>query len=674
MVFDIVGAADANSTITTSSWQAQPQSRGTYGILSTCFVTLALCTWRVVHLNLPGVCPDDDLKWSDWWKANRTVRHKLVHLCGGHQLVRQIGWLVIGLFAPELIAFAAFKQYWDARALNKYMQEVYLPHNKGPSWWPAILRPRASPVDTEDSEGKPVWSMTHSFYAVMGGFTFTMREGSRVYMPDDRERRSITLRHEAVRFVAKHEPTLIPKLTVNAIRDKSKASSFVKIVTLFQAVWFSVQCIVRMAQGLSISLLELTTFAHCICALLIGAFWLQKPLSVQESNPLEMPKSIRQPQWLMAILYTVSSMDKKDSDDDRWRKTAKPQQKTTNPVYQGAHQEEKTASQLDLSSSVPDNRPRSSSQPSPSKRSTYKLNPARTTAKSQDILEQHDAQLAAERRFKMRMRLAQKGWEHYIFKPLAAANAAAAPTTTTTSILPTKPKKPETAETAARHLRRELRDTLVDRVFNFPRRRHLRVTLRTHLGITLTGLLYGGLHLLAWDAPFGSRAEQALWRLAGLTIAGSGLLVPMAHVEDIVGEAVRPFLLDDHAKDVEEAEKLARLGVRGFVHSYDGPHGEGGVGEGSGAGGEKGEAKEETRSIVDSHDGWRHFRDLVLKACLGWVIEVVSWCRLVVVVIVGAVYFGLRVFIFVECLVNITKLPESAYQVVQWSQYVPHIS
>ncbi|GME30609.1 MFS transporter [Neofusicoccum parvum] len=364
-------------------------------------------------------------------------------------------------------------------------------------------------------------------------------------------------------------------------------------------------------------------------------------------------------------------MDKKDSDDDRWRKTAKPQQKTANPVYQEAHQEEKTASQLDLSSSITDNRPRSSSQPSPSKRSTYKLNPARTTAKSQDILEQHDAQLAAERRFKMRMRLAQKGWEHYIFKPLAAANAAAAtaPTTTTTSILPTKPKKPETPETAARHLRRELRDTLVDRVFNFPRRRHLRVTLRTHLGITLTGFLYGGLHLLAWDAPFGSRAEQALWRLAGLTIAGSGLLVPMAHVEDIVGEAVRPFLLDDHAKDVEEAEKLARLGVRGFVHSYDGPHG-----EGSGAGGEKGEAKEETRSIVDSHDGWRHFRDLVLKACLGWVIEVVSWCRLVVVVIVGAVYFGLRVFIFVECLVNITKLPESAYQVVQWSQYTIDLS
>ncbi|KKY19275.1 hypothetical protein UCDDS831_g05480 [Diplodia seriata] len=231
-MLDIIGAGE---NVTTFSWEAQPQTRGTFGILSTCFVTLALCTWKIVHLNLPGICPDDDLAWSDWWKADKTVRHKLVHICGGHQLVRQIGWLVIGLFAPELIAFAAFKQYWDAKELQKYMEEVYLEHDKGPSWWPAILRPRASPVDVEtNDEDKPVWTMTHSFYAVMGGFTYTLREGSRVYLPDDRNREQLTLRHEAVRFVAKYEPSIIPKLTVNAIRDKSKASAFVKIITLFQ--------------------------------------------------------------------------------------------------------------------------------------------------------------------------------------------------------------------------------------------------------------------------------------------------------------------------------------------------------------------------------------------------------------------------------------------------------
>lgn len=76
--------------------------------------------------------------------------------------------------------------------------------------------------------------MTHSFYAVMGGFTFTMREGSKVYIPDDRDRNQVTLRHEALRFVAEHEPSVIPKLTASAIIDKSNASVFVKIITLFQ--------------------------------------------------------------------------------------------------------------------------------------------------------------------------------------------------------------------------------------------------------------------------------------------------------------------------------------------------------------------------------------------------------------------------------------------------------
>lgn len=101
-MLDIIGAGE---NTTTFSWEAQPQHRGTFGILSTCFVTLALCTWKIVHLNLPGICPDDDLDWSDWWTVDRTVRHKLVHICGGHQLVRQIGWLVIGLFAPELVFY-----------------------------------------------------------------------------------------------------------------------------------------------------------------------------------------------------------------------------------------------------------------------------------------------------------------------------------------------------------------------------------------------------------------------------------------------------------------------------------------------------------------------------------------------------------------------------------------
>ena len=48
------------------------------------------------------------------------------------------------------------------------------------------------------------------------------------------------------------------------------------------ATWFCVQCLTRLAQGLPISLLELNTFGHALCALLIYSMWWRKPLDVAE--------------------------------------------------------------------------------------------------------------------------------------------------------------------------------------------------------------------------------------------------------------------------------------------------------------------------------------------------------------------------------------------------------
>jgi len=47
-----------------------------------------------------------------------------------------------------------------------------------------------------------------------------------------------------------------------------------------QAIWFCVQCILRGFQGLPITLLELNTLAHSICALVVYVLWWRKPLDV----------------------------------------------------------------------------------------------------------------------------------------------------------------------------------------------------------------------------------------------------------------------------------------------------------------------------------------------------------------------------------------------------------
>lgn len=62
-----------------AAWRPEPQGRGTWSILSTCILTLSLCIWSALHLNVPE------------------------HGKGGKQLWRKTRWLIVGLVAPEIV-------------------------------------------------------------------------------------------------------------------------------------------------------------------------------------------------------------------------------------------------------------------------------------------------------------------------------------------------------------------------------------------------------------------------------------------------------------------------------------------------------------------------------------------------------------------------------------------
>lgn len=80
--------------------------------------------------------------------------------------------------------------------------------------------------------------------------------------------------------LAKNEPHLLPVLHHAQIVDKSKASGLTKTITCVQAFWFCASCIARLHDHKAISLLELNTFGHCICAFIIHVFWWHKPYDV----------------------------------------------------------------------------------------------------------------------------------------------------------------------------------------------------------------------------------------------------------------------------------------------------------------------------------------------------------------------------------------------------------
>lgn len=116
--------------------------------------------------------------------------------------------------------------------------------------------------------------MVHSHYALMGGFA--------VQLQIDQEIQRYTMDLETLETMLKRFPDAIPTITTAEIMDKSKADGLAKSLVCLQATWFCIQCVSRMAQGLSISLLELNTFGHSLCALLMYLLWWHKPFNINE--------------------------------------------------------------------------------------------------------------------------------------------------------------------------------------------------------------------------------------------------------------------------------------------------------------------------------------------------------------------------------------------------------
>ena len=118
----------------------------------------------------------------------------------------------------------------------------------------------------------------------MGGFVFDTSDADINFLPNSRQR--LTLTPLGLLYLLEHEPDLVPNISEEHICDKSKASNLAKTLVCLQALWFCVQCFVRFAQGLAVSLLELNAFGHAICALLMYLLWWDKPLDIEEPTVL----------------------------------------------------------------------------------------------------------------------------------------------------------------------------------------------------------------------------------------------------------------------------------------------------------------------------------------------------------------------------------------------------
>jgi hypothetical protein len=407
-----------------------------------------------------------------------------------------------------------------------------------------------------------LWTHAHSLYATMGGFVIDTRDLGFDYSWHWRKRMTLTLK--GLEFIAKHDPDLLPDLSAPEIMDKSKASIFTKMITIIQALWFCIQCITRSTHGLSVSLLEMNTAIHAVCALaLYFFFWWEKPLDVEEPT-ICTHKVLHHIAAFPSVRISYPDVDfsladlKNTDDNGILDSSTGPETAVFYPAV------------LNIL-----------------------LRPSKDPElQSKNCLVYHGFV------FRQDMSLSSHGPEYgqmtqFDFERFKLASQAAKRYNLDFS---------DAGLFFAVRLKRTFEGLFV-KVEDSQEKIYFMV------GVFLAGLFYGGVHLVVWNRPFRGEMDELLWKLSSITILVSPVL--------------------------------------GAILSYWG------------------------RINVADDDGNYYPPMCMEKWYLVWQISFVF--HLVFCLLSICLYGCARIFIIVQCFLDVSYLPDSAFEVPRWSQYFPHI-
>ena len=252
---------------TLQGWTPSPNGRGTIDILTSSCITLVLCSWTVLCLN---VFPSH----FSWWKRGY---RKLLMAC-------------MTFAAPETTFQLAIGQWSSARRSMEAFRH----------------------------SGYGDWSITHAFFADMGGFVLHPRLST----TEDWVSFPVNARQVHYLVVNGYLPYSAVGIDKDIIADKNKVDGFLRVITCFQILWYLISTVSRAVQGLAITVLELATVGFILCTLGTYFFWFHKPVDIQRAITLQ-PKATIQEILINAgkdatSPYERTPLDFVDQDDWNW--------------------------------------------------------------------------------------------------------------------------------------------------------------------------------------------------------------------------------------------------------------------------------------------------------------------------------------------------------------------
>lgn len=236
---------------------SSPNFRGTLEILWSSLFTIFACTWTLQHPNVPeqrhGYRHNyNGISQISGWKEK--IAWKLKHF------LRAANAFILTILAPEIIVGVAYNVRLQAREDHPIFLQL------------------------ADQDGVR-WSLTHTYYANMGGFVIVKEE-------KEGNAGEYNLHHlsgrDLIKLRERNRVASLPDITEEELIDRAKDGPFIKTISIAQIIWSTIQILVRAVRKLSICPLELAVLAFAACAIIIYALYWDKPKSIGVSTTISL--------------------------------------------------------------------------------------------------------------------------------------------------------------------------------------------------------------------------------------------------------------------------------------------------------------------------------------------------------------------------------------------------
>lgn len=197
----------------------EPSGRGTWSILWSCVSTIFICTWTVLHLNVP------------------TPGHSR-----GYLQFRKIAWVFLALVAPEYLLVTSADHLYESLALIRAWRE----------------------------KGDQRWTLTHAQFACAYGFyTSTSEEKISVCYPSKLKEHIRAGQIDG------------PPISEDELKSRGVSDSMIKVVAILQIIWFALQTLFRAIGHYEITAIEIMTVAFVVCSIFTYGLYWNQPQNVE---------------------------------------------------------------------------------------------------------------------------------------------------------------------------------------------------------------------------------------------------------------------------------------------------------------------------------------------------------------------------------------------------------